>query len=95
MMSRTSPVAASVTRRCSSRWSRDVERNARVLESGLHSASVNSPLQEMSSQIDARCWSGGILSRTTVPASTSMITRWIIVMMLSPGSGYFHAFSTG
>ena len=45
------PVAASATRRFSSRWSREVDRNIRVRESGLHSASLSVlPRQAMSSQ---------------------------------------------
>ncbi len=73
-----------------------MDRNIRVRESGLHSASLSVlPRQAMSSQIDVRCWSGGILSRTTLPLSTLTITRWIIVMLVSPGSGYFHACSVG
>lgn len=36
---------------------------------------------------------GGICRRTTRGSATSRITRWIVVMTSSSGSGYFHAFA--
>ena len=49
----------------------------------------------MSSAVVERCSSGGILRRTTRGPSRWMTTRWIVVTTLSPGSGYFQAWSTG
>ena len=43
----------------------------------------------------ARWKSGGISRRVILPVSTSMMTRLIIATSGSPGSGYFHARSTG
>src|SRR5438034_2386690 len=42
-----------------------------------------------------RCWSGGICSRITFGASTSMNTLSIIDTTSSPGSGYFQACNAG
>ena len=42
-----------------------------------------------------RCWSDGIWRRTTLGPARSITTRWIVVITLSPGSGYFHCSSTG
>ena len=89
-------MAGSATRSVVFRWSRDVETNATLLESGAHWTSDHSlPRQARLSQSVERCWSGSILKRTTVAASTSTTTRWIIETTSSPGSGYFHAWSSG
>src|ERR1039457_5944418 len=94
--SRTAPSAALAMRSVSCLWSRDVETNASWLESGLHSTSAHSlPRQTTWSHSVDRCWSGGICRGTTRGASTSTITRRIIATVSSPGSGYFHACSTG
>src|SRR6478736_8638390 len=94
--SRTLPVAGSATRSVVFLWSRDVDTNATLFESGAHCTSAQSPPRhERLSHSVERCWSGSILNRTTFAASTSMTTRWIVDTTSSPGSGYFHTCSSG
>src|SRR5690606_18664849 len=92
---RTSPVAASATRRTACLWSRDELMNASRDASGYHCTSRNRLPSAMWSLIVERCASGGIWSRITRAGSTSMITRWIRKITLSDGSGYRHASSRG
>ena len=92
---RTAPVLASAMRIHACLWSRELEMNATADASGYHSRSQIRVPHAMWSDTVERCWSGGICRRTTLPASTSMITRLMRKITLSPGSGYFHASSTG
>ena len=70
---------------------------AKVLPSGAHCRSSQWPslLQLMSShRLDRRCC-GGSLRRTTLREATSTTTGSIMNTLSSPGSGYFHASSSG
>ena len=94
--SRMLPVAASATRSFSSLWSREVDTNASCVPSALQFTSSNPrPALLMSSESEPRRGSGAIWKRTTFGPFTSMMTRSMVVMSLSPGSGYFQDLRVG
>src|SRR5215203_1369811 len=76
-------------------WSRELETNASLELSELHSLSSKAPEHEMSSHNVPRRASGGIFSSITLGPSRSMITLLIMIICLSVGSGYFQASSLG
>src|SRR5262245_28387525 len=95
MTSRTLPVVASATRNVARLWSREDETKASWVASELHSTSANGPSHSTSSHSEERCGSGCICSRMGRLASTSMMTRCISKILVSPGRGYFHVSSVG
>ncbi len=93
---RTLPVVASATRRVASLWSRELETNASCEASGLqYTSDQPSPPQTTWSQMVDRWASGGMSSRTRPEPSAFTMTRSIMKIALSPGSGYFQASSSG
>src|SRR5207342_1959759 len=94
-MSLTVPVATSAVRSVALVWSRADETKARDLPSFAHCTSSQPPKQLTSSHCVERCWSGAIFRRTIFAVGTSITTRSIIVMSLSPTNGYFQVSTFG
>jgi hypothetical protein len=92
---RTAPVEASATRTQACLWSRELETKVRADPSGYHRRSQIPASQATWSLTIERCWSGGICRRITRGGSTSITTRWMRKITLSPGSGYRHDSSSG